>query len=140
MFQANVPANPQDLSSKDLFTRHPPEYTDSFILLLKAVMLFGRVTDHTTRSGLRASAPPSKTQNPFKIPGFEELDRLVSHGFLDSLPQHLKHLGVTEDGSALDTDLYMVHIIPHAYVALSTCDFRIANALLVQLSLCTTHI
>ncbi|KAI0080084.1 hypothetical protein K474DRAFT_1638510 [Panus rudis PR-1116 ss-1] len=111
---ANVPNNPQDLSSKDLFTRHPPEYTDSFILLLKAVMLFGRVTDHNTRHGLRASAPPSKTQNPFKIPGFEELDRLVSHGFLDSLPQHLKHLGVTDDGNALDTDLYMVHIIPHA--------------------------
>lgn len=80
-------------------------------------MLFGRVTDHNTRSSLRAPAPPSKSQNPFQIAGFQELDKLVSHAFLDSLPTSMKHLGVNDDGS-IDTDLYMVHIVPHAYVDL----------------------
>lgn len=54
-----------------------------------------------------------KTQNPFHIPGFQELDSLVTHDFLESLPTSMKHLGVNDDGS-LDTDLYMVHIVPHA--------------------------
>ncbi|KAI0673525.1 hypothetical protein C8Q78DRAFT_969110 [Trametes maxima] len=110
---ANVPPNPQDLFSPDLFTRHPPMHTDSFILLLKAVMIFGKVTDYNTRSNLRATAPPSKNQNPFVLPGFEALDRLVVQDFLQSLPPQFKHVDITNDG-VLDTDLYMVHLVPHA--------------------------
>ncbi|KAI0639794.1 hypothetical protein C8Q77DRAFT_1214234 [Trametes polyzona] len=110
---ANIPANPQDLFSDDVFVRHPPMYTDSFILFLKAVMIFGKVTDYNTRSNLRANAPPSKNQNPFALPGFEALDRLVARDFLQSLPPEFKHLDITNDG-ALDTDLYMVHLVPHA--------------------------
>ncbi|GJE87629.1 Zn(II)2Cys6 transcription factor [Phanerochaete sordida] len=108
---SNIPGNPQDLATKDVFVRHIPSYTDSFLLFLKAVMLFGRVTDHNTRTNLRA--PQLKTQNPFSTPGFEELDRLVGVEFLQCLPQNFKHLGLGEDG-ALDTDLYMVHVVPHA--------------------------
>ncbi|KAI0361192.1 hypothetical protein OH77DRAFT_1585344 [Trametes cingulata] len=110
---ANVPPNPQHLLTEDLFVRHPPMYTDSFILFLKAVMLFGRVTDYNTRSNLRANAPPSKNQNPFVLPGFKELDRLVAQDFLQSLPPEFKNVDITSDG-ALDTDLYMVHLVPHA--------------------------
>jgi len=109
-----VPSNPQGLSSKDVFTTHPPLYTDSFLLLIKAVMLFGKVTDHNVRGNLWS---PIKCQNPFSLPGFEELDNLVSSEFLNSLPQVYKNnSGVTDarDGGVLDTDLYMVHIIPHA--------------------------
>ena len=97
-----------------MFTTHPPQYTDSFILFLKAVMMFGKVTDYNTRSNLRSAAPPSKNQNPFVLPGFEALDRLVTQEFLHSFPIELKHLGVSDDGGALDTDLYMAHITPHA--------------------------
>ena len=97
-----------------MFTQHPPQYTDSFILFLKAVMVFGRVSDYNTRSNLRASAPPSKNQNPFVMPGFEDLDRLVAQDFLHSFPPEYKHLGVSDDGGALDTDLYMAHVVPHA--------------------------
>ncbi|THH28070.1 hypothetical protein EUX98_g6113 [Antrodiella citrinella] len=110
---SNVPGNPQDLATPELFIRHPAGYTDSFILFLKSVMLFGRVTDHNTRSNLRAPNLPTKGQNPFQIPGFQELDNLVSEEFLESIPTSFKHLGVNDDGS-LDTDLYMVHIVPHA--------------------------
>ncbi|KAL1951612.1 hypothetical protein VTO73DRAFT_761 [Trametes versicolor] len=110
---ANVPPNPQDMFTDDVFVRHPPMYTDSFILFLKAVMIFGKVTDYNTRSNLRANAPPSKNQNPFVLPGFKELDRLVAQDFLQSLPLEFKHLDITSDG-VLDTDLYMVHLVPHA--------------------------
>ncbi|KAF9473118.1 hypothetical protein BDN70DRAFT_886160 [Pholiota conissans] len=115
--ESPIPSNPQDLSTPDFFTRHPPQYTDSFLLLIKAVMLFGKVTDYNVRGNLRAPTAPSKNQNPFYLPGFEALDRLVSSDFLESLPQIFKNnTGVTDapDGSSLDTDLYMVHIIPHA--------------------------
>ncbi|KAF7339400.1 hypothetical protein MSAN_02153900 [Mycena sanguinolenta] len=112
-----VPSNSQDLSTPDVFIRHPPQYTDSFLLLIKAVMLFGRVTDYNVRGNLRAPTAPSKNQNPFLVPAFKALDKLVCTDFLESLPQIYKNNnGVTDaaEGCALDTDLYMVHIIPHA--------------------------
>jgi len=66
---------------------------------------------------LRAGAAPSKNQNPFFLSGFEELDKLISAEFLNSLPHTYKNNHGVNDapsGSTLDTDLYMVHIIPHA--------------------------
>ncbi|KAH8835153.1 hypothetical protein DL96DRAFT_1573060 [Flagelloscypha sp. PMI_526] len=115
--QNPVPSNPQDLSSPDLFLHHPPQYTDSFLLLLKSVLLFGRVTDYNVRGNLRAPTAPSSSQNPFYLDGFEALDKLVCVDFLESLPALYKHNnGVTDapEGNSLDTNLYMVHIIPHA--------------------------
>jgi hypothetical protein len=85
-------------------------------------MIFGKVTDFNVRGSLRAAAPPSKNQNPFFLDGFEELDKLVSSDFLNSLPHIYKNnYGVSDapNGSTLDTDLYMVHIIPHACVYFS---------------------
>jgi hypothetical protein len=52
-------------------------------------MLFGRVTDFGVRTNLRAP-PMSRIQNPFLIPEFEELDRLVSVDFIASFPPHFK--------------------------------------------------
>lgn len=82
-------------------------------------MMFGRVTDFNVRGSLREPSAPSKTQNPYFQSGFDELDKLISSEFLDCLPQIYKYnYGVNDapSGSTLDTDLYMVHIIPHAYV------------------------
>ncbi|KAJ7254029.1 hypothetical protein B0H12DRAFT_1202366 [Mycena haematopus] len=103
-----VPSNVQDLSTPDVFIRHPPQYTDSFLLLIKAVMLFGRVTDYNVRGNLRAPTAPSKNQNPFLVQAFKALDKLVCTDFLESLPQIYKNNnGVTDaaEGCALDTDL-----------------------------------
>lgn len=111
--QRSVPVNPQDMSKGDLFINHSPEYTDSFLLLIKATMLFGRVTDYNVRSNLRAPAVVTRNQNPFFKPGFTELDKLVSTDFLESFPPSYKHLGLNEDGS-MDTDLYLAHLLPHA--------------------------
>lgn len=80
-------------------------------------MLFGRVTDYNVRGNLRAPTAPSKSQNPFFLEGFDTLDKLVCQDFLENLPQMYKNnTGVTDvpEGSTLDTDLYMVHIVPHA--------------------------
>ncbi len=74
-------------------------------------MLFGKVTDYNTRSTLRGQ--PEKDNDPFYSVAFQELDQLVHQGFLKSLPPAFAHLGVS-DGSPLDTDLYMVHIVLHA--------------------------
>jgi hypothetical protein len=121
--QRQIPGNPQDMFTSDLFVVHPPAYTDSWLLFLKAMLMFGRVTDFSTRNNLRASVPPTASQDPFSIPGFETLDHLVCTGFLESLPAIYKSsygLGDSLDGS-LDTDLYMVHIAPHA------CVYRIVG-------------
>ncbi|TFK57178.1 hypothetical protein OE88DRAFT_1650795 [Heliocybe sulcata] len=105
--------NLQSLITKDVFITHPPQFTDSFLLLLKAVMLFGRVTDYNVRGNLRSPYPPSKNQDPFQLKGFKELDSLVCVDFLNSLPPNYRDVYVGE-GNTVDTDLYMVHIIPHA--------------------------
>lgn len=111
--QRGVAVNPQDISQEDVFVNHPPGYTDSFLLLIKATMLFGRVTDYNVRSNLREPTVVSRNQNPFFKPGFTELDKLVSIDFLESFPPAYKHLGLNEDGS-MDTDLYLAHLLPHA--------------------------
>ncbi|KAF9787342.1 hypothetical protein BJ322DRAFT_1054850 [Thelephora terrestris] len=113
--QRAVTANPQNISQEDMFVVHPLGYTDSFLLLIKATMLFGRVTDYNVRSNLREPAAITRNQIPFFKPGFAELDKLVSTDFLESFPPAYKHFGLNEDGS-IDTDLYLAHILPHATV------------------------
>ena len=145
--QQLMPSNPQDMVTEDIFTTHLPRYTDSFLLLIKAVMLFGRVTDFNVRSNLRAPTAPSKNQDPFVLPGFTELDALVCGDFINNLPHiyRLNH-GVTDVPSCkspVDTDLYMVHLIPHACVQLNSrgCDIPFADynrSLSVLRSLSTT--
>lgn len=111
-----IPNNPQDMCTEDIFTTHLPKYTDTFLLFIKVIMMFGKVTDFNVRGGLWA--PTSKHQDPFVLPGFRELDTLLHHDFLDNLPHSLRfNLAVTdmsEGGLHFDTDLYMVHVIPHA--------------------------
>ena len=106
------------------------------------MMLFGKVTDFSVRTNLRASAPLSRIQNPFATPGFEELDRLVSTDFIASFPPRFKNsLGDMESmygGGGLDTDLYLVHLIPHAYVTQSHA-VNILTAFIVRQLRCTTH-
>lgn len=109
--------NPQDITTPDLFTSHPLEYTDSYILLLKAMLLFGRVTDFCVRHGIKTKGAPTRHQDPYQLPGFAQLDDLVSSSFLESLPTAFKtSAGVTDspEGGSLDADLYMVRVLPHA--------------------------
>jgi hypothetical protein len=103
--------------TESFLTTHAREYTDPFILLIKATLLFGQVTDFNVRNGLKGAAGVPNPIPLAETPQFKTLDHLVSSGFLNSLPPGFKHcLGVGEhpDGSRVDTDLYLVHILPHA--------------------------
>jgi hypothetical protein len=112
-----MPSNPQDMCTEDVFTTHLPKYTDSFLLLIKAIMMFGRITDFNVRGNLRAPTAPSKFQDPLELPGFADLDRLAHNDFLENLPSMFKMTSANElpgNHGSVDTDLYMAHIIPHA--------------------------
>ena len=105
-----VPDNPQDLRSEGLYTTHPPQYTDAFLLLIKAVMLFAKVTDINTDYQLSHPSSPRRTDDPYERPGFPELDELVAVDFIRSLPQEYGHCLSCKPhpdyGMILDTDLY----------------------------------
>lgn len=80
-------------------------------------MLFGKVTDFTVRMNLHGQILGSS--NIKSSPAFQALDRLVAVDFLANLPQGYKNcLGVGDPSGRtnIDTDLYLVHLIPHAYV------------------------
>ena len=89
-----------------MYTEHTPKYTDSFLLMLKAMMLFGKVTDFGARMNLRNKTTPP---NPHQLPGFDELDRLVAQDFLQCLPPAYKSSFAQTEGAyvpgAFDTDL-----------------------------------
>lgn len=51
---SEIPSHPQTLHSENMYIHHPINYTDPFILFLKSVMLFGRITDYSVRMGIRA--------------------------------------------------------------------------------------
>lgn len=72
-----------------------------------------------TTTYARGSSPAPPASDPRDAPGFRALDKLVSVDFINSFPPHFRSpLGVGEfiDGNHLDTDLYMAHLVPHAYV------------------------
>lgn len=104
-----------------MLTTHIPEYTDSFILLIKATMLFGRVTDFNVRNSLKGAANIEPSVPLTQTVEFKELDHLVSFEFLRCLPPGYRNcLGVGElrDSTRIDTDLFLVHLLPHASVQL----------------------
>ena len=46
---------------------------------------------------------------------FVALDRLVTNDFIASLPAEYKNpLGMADQAGQIDTDLYLVHLLPHA--------------------------
>ena len=83
-------------------------------------MLFGKVTDINTDYQLSHPSSPRRTDDPYERPGFPELDELVAVDFIRSLPPEYGHCLSCKPhpdyGMILDTDLYLVHVVPHAYV------------------------
>ncbi|KZW00677.1 hypothetical protein EXIGLDRAFT_133844 [Exidia glandulosa HHB12029] len=109
--------NPQSLWTHAVLTTHPPHHTDPLLLLIKACMLFGRVTDYNSRSAVHNPAPTTSSHDRRNEREFVALDQLIFKDFLNNLPIGYRNcLGVGEnpDGTAIDTDLYLVHVIPYA--------------------------
>jgi hypothetical protein len=110
-----MPSNPQSLSAPNFLTRHIPAYTDSFILLAKATILFGRVTDFNTRLNLHTASTPLRAGEDIRMrDDFKFLDRIVSEDFLASLPTGMGLQNCIGLDGVVDTDLFLVHVIPHA--------------------------
>ncbi|PAV22367.1 hypothetical protein PNOK_0232400 [Pyrrhoderma noxium] len=111
-FENNQPlSNPQDLHSDNFYTNHYPQFTDSFLLFIKAVMLFGQVTDFNTELNLKTRFVANVA--PHNDPSFRLLDRLVAKDFLGRLPPEYSGNSYIKI-NCIDTDLLMVHLIPHA--------------------------
>ncbi|KIO24309.1 hypothetical protein M407DRAFT_26222 [Tulasnella calospora MUT 4182] len=120
--ETGVPSNPQDLTAEGLFTRHNPLYTDPYLLFLKACLLFGRVTDYNTRMFNLRNAPRSEPTFSSSSASLEHPPNPSSKGIyvwrlasscLGVVQQ--SGMGVEDvDWTALDTDLYMAHIVLHA--------------------------
>ncbi|KAG8748519.1 hypothetical protein FRC10_003652 [Ceratobasidium sp. 414] len=109
-----VSPNPQKAHDPAFFLSHQIGYTDPYILLIKATLLFGRVTDYNMAVDNRSSR---RSADPRDTAVFRALDRLVAVDFLQSLPVEYKScLGVGEnpDGTMVDADLYLVHVLPFA--------------------------
>ncbi|KAF8609102.1 hypothetical protein BDV93DRAFT_550650 [Ceratobasidium sp. AG-I] len=112
--EALVSPNPQKAHDPSFFLAHQIGYTDPYILLIKATLLFGKVTDYNLVADNRQSR---RSADPRDTAVFRALDQLVAVDFLQSLPVEFKScLGVGEnpDGSMVDADLYLVHVLPYA--------------------------
>ncbi|KZT44473.1 hypothetical protein SISSUDRAFT_1012646 [Sistotremastrum suecicum HHB10207 ss-3] len=124
-FQAEHPLPPdcpQSLRSPKSLITHIPEYTDSFTLLLKANILYGKVMDFNTQQNIRKSSLTNRSDLKFSreirnSAEFQALDRLVAHDFIENIPHGFRNLlGVGEiaEWPTFDVDLYLAHLLPHA--------------------------
>lgn len=136
---SGVGNNPQSLWTPGFLTTHPPLHTDPMLLLIKACMLFGRVTDYNSRIAVH-NGHPLPGQDRRQEREFIALDSLVSRDFAAHLPPGFKNcLGVGEnpDGSNIDTDLYLVHLIPHAAsITLHSPHLDVANPSCASVARC----
>ncbi|CCO27331.1 hypothetical protein BN14_01369 [Rhizoctonia solani AG-1 IB] len=107
-----VSPNPQKIHDPSFFLSHPIGYTDSYIILIKATLLFGKVTEYNLTVDSRSSR---RSGDPRDTAVFRALDRLVAVDFLQSLPDDYKScLGAGSNGSMVDADLYLAHVLPYA--------------------------
>ncbi|KAL5640939.1 hypothetical protein ACGC1H_001424 [Rhizoctonia solani] len=107
-----VSPNPQKVHDPTFFLSHPIGYTDSYIILIKATLLFGKVTEYNLTVDSR---PSRRSGDPRDTAVFRALDRLVAVDFLQSLPDDYKScLGAGSNGSMVDADLYLAHVLPYA--------------------------
>lgn len=109
-----VSPNPQKAHDPSFFLSHPIGYTDSHIILIKATLLFGKVTEYNQTVDNRQSR---RSADPRDTAVFRALDRLVAVDFLQSLPDEFKSclgVGTNANGPVVDADLYLAHVLPYA--------------------------
>ncbi|KDQ09047.1 hypothetical protein BOTBODRAFT_69421 [Botryobasidium botryosum FD-172 SS1] len=136
--QNAITKNPQSLSTGSALTTHIPGYTDSFILVVKASLLLGRVTDYNVRRGLHRSSKERHPGAERAHRDFRAIDQLLTD-FLLTLPSSMRTCPTprisSSGGLKLDVDLYLVHLIPHAATITlhnPLADFYDANCVSVR--------
>ncbi|KAH9937080.1 uncharacterized protein B0H18DRAFT_1081363 [Fomitopsis serialis] len=107
----DMPDNPQNLASRDLYTRHPPQYTDSssFSEGDHALRARDRLQHaNRLRDGSRAR---TRTRSPTGLPGARPAR---VHRLPGELPAAVQAPGFGSDVASFDSDLYMARIVPYA--------------------------
>jgi hypothetical protein len=113
----------QNLFSPDLFTRHGPETTDSFVLLIKSFIILSRVTTFNirTRTHMETSSGGEVKDSTTitESSAFKTLDSLL-HKFKLSFPTAFRDpLNRKGAGSLVDPLLYCAHA---TYFTFVHCD------------------
>ncbi|KAJ6519924.1 hypothetical protein C8R45DRAFT_953273 [Mycena sanguinolenta] len=117
-----TPPDRQWAHTRDLLLLHPDNQTDSFVLYVKAVMLFSRVKtfnlrfrakhffgDSTMMSPHSELLNPAEPVDPRGSQAFIELDNIAA-SFRSSFPSHLRH-PIT--GNVIDQHLYSACTMPY---------------------------
>ncbi|KAG8882849.1 hypothetical protein FRB97_007673 [Tulasnella sp. 331] len=126
----------QHLLSRNMLVTHPPLFTDSFTLYVKAAVIFGQVRTFNRRykqhyalnvqsTGLlydgwsspsdSGSTPPpggAKNRDPRETKEFKALDDLIG-AFIASIPKEFQDPVGRNTGAKLDPVLYVAHLLPH---------------------------
>ncbi|KAG8857248.1 hypothetical protein FRB96_005923 [Tulasnella sp. 330] len=121
---------------QDMLVTHPPLFTDSFTLYIKASVIFGQVRTFNRRykqhydlasmqsirpgsgswspsSGSESTSPSgtAKARDPRETREFKALDVLIG-AFIASIPQEFKDPVGLSTGARLDPTLYVAHLLP----------------------------
>ncbi|KIO24423.1 hypothetical protein M407DRAFT_26134 [Tulasnella calospora MUT 4182] len=119
--EPGVPSNPQDLTAVGLFTLHNPPYTDPSIFSSRFV--FYLAASPITIPAWSTFAMPRGQNQLYKFISVSAASAKPFDDLCDGLQRGSTYggwlpstdTGVEDvDGTALDTDLYMAHIVPHA--------------------------
>ncbi|KAL7418204.1 hypothetical protein BDY24DRAFT_12918 [Mrakia frigida] len=106
---SNIPLNPQNLASPDLFTYNPPEHTDSFVLNIKSILLLRRtqlLTENLQETHLPLGVDPRSTLS------FQEAQRQIER-YRDSFSGELSLRDAQGRKGMVDGDLILASTLPH---------------------------
>lgn len=106
----------QRIASPNMLFTHPPESTSPFSLLIKSVILLGKVKTFNVRFRNKY-AETEYEHDPRSTAEFRELNQLVS-GFREGWPKEWRERAdaVVSEGGKVDATLYLAALLPSVYV------------------------
>ena len=106
----DMPQNPQDIESPDLWTKHP--VVDSFVMCTKASILINRV-NRFVRKWKNRHLRDDDDLDGLNRPEFRELANAIAC-FQMSFPVSMRNPTRLNSKKKLDIDLIAAHMLPHA--------------------------
>ncbi|BEI93175.1 uncharacterized protein CcaverHIS019_0508030 [Cutaneotrichosporon cavernicola] len=110
--RSDVPPNPQDLESLDLYIKHP--VVDPLVMALKGAVLLNRVNKFSRKWKNRRLRDNDDLDGMHR-PEFRELANAIACLQM-SFPPELSNPATLDAKKRLDVDLISAHVIPHAAI------------------------
>ncbi|GMK55398.1 hypothetical protein CspeluHIS016_0204540 [Cutaneotrichosporon spelunceum] len=110
--RGDVPPNPQDLESLDLYIKHP--VVDPLVMALKGAVLLNRVNKFS-RKWKNRRLRENDDLDGMQRPEFRELANAIACLQM-SFPPGLSNPATLDTKKRLDVDLISAHVIPHAAI------------------------